>query len=86
MRTRTNLTTLLGMALFFLVFQCTIASGGTLYVDVKVSGADVKIEVDPAKLRGKADVRQVYGSYKKLNMHCGWKPQISLRESILHSK
>lgn len=48
--------------------------------------AELKIEVDPAKLRGKADVRQVYGSFEKLNTHCGWKPQISLNRSVLYLK
>ncbi len=45
-------------------------------------GVDVEIEVDPARLRGKADVSAVYGSFEKLKQHCGWVPKTSLEDSI----
>jgi len=44
--------------------------------------ADVKIEVDQARLRGKKDVSVVYGSYKKLKNYCGWQPKIELDNSV----
>lgn len=44
--------------------------------------ADVKIEVDQARLRGKEDVSVVYGSYKKLKDYCGWQPKIELDNSV----
>ncbi len=49
---------------------------------IKKSGAQLKIEIDPARLRGKADVNQIYGSYQKLHRHCGWCPTISIGESV----
>ena len=49
---------------------------------IKESGAQLKVEIDPARLRGKADVNQIYGSYQKLHHHCGWCPTISLSESV----
>ncbi len=49
---------------------------------IKESGAQLKVEIDPVRLRGKADVSQIYGSYQKLHRHCGWCPTISLRESV----
>jgi len=33
-------------------------------------------------LRGRSDVSKIYGSYKKLNAHCGWQPKRLLGESI----
>ena len=44
--------------------------------------ADVKVEVDPARVRGNDDVSQIYGSFKKVKDHCGWSPKRSLSESI----
>ena len=44
--------------------------------------ADVKIEVDTSRLRGKADVSQIYGSFQKLKNHCGWSPKRTLEDSI----
>ncbi|MHC4122774.1 MAG: NAD-dependent epimerase/dehydratase family protein [Planctomycetota bacterium] len=72
--------------IFNICSQVPVKISDLLEEMVNASGANIKIEVDSTKLRGNTDVRQVYGSYKKLNMHCGWKPQISLRESILYSK
>lgn len=43
---------------------------------------DVKVEVDPARIRGKRDVAAVYGSYDKLKAHCGWQPQTTLEQSV----
>lgn len=49
---------------------------------IKACGADVNVQVDPVRLRGKSDVSKIYGSYKKLNAHCGWQPERGLSESI----
>jgi GDP-4-dehydro-6-deoxy-D-mannose reductase len=49
---------------------------------INISGTNVKSEVDPARLRGIADVSIVYGSYEKFYNHCGWKPKITVEESI----
>lgn len=43
---------------------------------------DVKIEVDSSRLRGNADVSQIYGSFQKLKNHCGWSPKRSLEDSV----
>ncbi|MHC4158232.1 MAG: NAD-dependent epimerase/dehydratase family protein [Planctomycetota bacterium] len=45
-------------------------------------GANVRVEVDQARLRGCADANIVYGSYEKLRRHCGWQPHVSLKNSI----
>ena len=44
---------------------------------------DVKVEVDPARMRDEADVSVVYGSFEKLNLHCGWQPKTSLKQSVM---
>jgi GDP-4-dehydro-6-deoxy-D-mannose reductase len=49
---------------------------------VTCAGVNIKIEVDPERLRGISDGNNVFGSYKKLQDHCGWKPQTSLEASI----
>lgn len=49
---------------------------------IKHCGVEVKIETDPARLRGKDDVSQIYGSSNQLNSHSGWIPQTSLEDSV----
>lgn len=55
--------------------------GDLLQIMMNVSQAKVVVETDPARLRGAADVSTVYGSFQKLNRHCGWQPRRSLEES-----
>lgn len=40
------------------------------------------IEINPAILRGRTDVREMYGSSMKLTGRTGWKPRITLQESL----
>lgn len=49
---------------------------------IDCSGAKVRIEIDHGRLRGKADVSKVYGSYEKIKAHCGWCPKRCLADSI----
>jgi GDP-4-dehydro-6-deoxy-D-mannose reductase len=49
---------------------------------IAVSRAKVRIEVDPTRLRGQADVSTIFGDYRKIEKHCGWRPRLSLRQSI----
>lgn len=49
---------------------------------IKVAGAQVKVVIDPTKLRGNDDVSVVYGSYSRIYQHCGWEPKVSLIDSI----
>jgi len=49
---------------------------------IKCAGVDVKPEIDPARLRGSSDVSQIYGTFEKLQNHCGWSPKITLDKSI----
>jgi GDP-4-dehydro-6-deoxy-D-mannose reductase len=49
---------------------------------VTCTGADIKIEVDPQRLRGTSDVNTIFGSCEKLQCYCGWKPQTPLEISI----
>ena len=53
-----------------------------LQLMIAVLDSDVVAETDPSRLRGAADVSGVYGSYEKLNRHCGWRPRRSLEESV----
>jgi GDP-4-dehydro-6-deoxy-D-mannose reductase len=50
---------------------------------IKCSGVNIRIEVDPSRLRGNADVSVIYGSFEKIHKHCGWEPIIPLQESIM---
>jgi GDP-4-dehydro-6-deoxy-D-mannose reductase len=45
-------------------------------------GVDIQVEVDPARLRGRADVTTVYGSCEKLKKHCGWQWHTPLEKSV----
>jgi GDP-4-dehydro-6-deoxy-D-mannose reductase len=49
---------------------------------VEISGAQVNVESDAGRLRGKFDVPHIYGSYQKAFQHCGWRPHTSLSDSI----
>ncbi len=49
---------------------------------IEVSGLDVKVEVDRCRLRGRADISKIYGSFQKLKEHCGWTPKRSLEDSV----
>lgn len=49
---------------------------------IDVSRVRVRIEVDQTRLRGRADVSKVYGSYQKIKNHCGWQPERSLSQSL----
>ena len=49
---------------------------------VACTGATVKIDVAPELLKGTSDVDKIYGCYKKLQHHCGWKPKTVLEVSI----
>ncbi len=53
-----------------------------LEIMIDVSGLDVKVEVDPSRLRGHADVSKIYGSFQKLKDHCRWTPKKSLQDSV----
>ncbi|MGA2323112.1 MAG: NAD-dependent epimerase/dehydratase family protein [Sedimentisphaerales bacterium] len=49
---------------------------------VTCAGVDIKIGVDPERLRGTSDINTIFGSCEKLQHYCGWKPQTSLEISI----
>jgi GDP-4-dehydro-6-deoxy-D-mannose reductase len=49
---------------------------------ISVSKVNVKVEVDPEKLRGKSDVSVMVGLHEAITKHCGWSPMISLQESV----
>lgn len=52
-----------------------------LDVLVAISGLEVVIEKDPARLRG-PEVPELYGSYAAIQDACGWTPQIALEQSL----
>jgi GDP-4-dehydro-6-deoxy-D-mannose reductase len=49
---------------------------------VTFAGVEIKIEVDPERLRGASDISNIFGSCKKLQEHSGWKPKTALDFSI----
>jgi GDP-4-dehydro-6-deoxy-D-mannose reductase len=49
---------------------------------VTCAGVDIKIEVDPERLRGTSDINRIFGSYKKLQNYCSWQPRTLLEVSI----
>jgi GDP-4-dehydro-6-deoxy-D-mannose reductase len=53
-----------------------------LQMMIDCSGVKVDIEVDPSRLRGRFDVEKVYGSYQKIQKHCGWRPKRSLSQTL----
>jgi len=50
---------------------------------ITVSRAKIRIEVDPTRFRGHADVSAIFGDYRKIENHCGWRPLRSLQQSIM---
>jgi GDP-4-dehydro-6-deoxy-D-mannose reductase len=53
-----------------------------LNIMIAKSGAKIRFEVDPSRLRGNSDISDVYGSYEKIRNHCGWHPEVELEKSI----
>lgn len=45
-------------------------------------GKSIRIKINPALLRGKADVSIIYGSCQKVADHCRWQPRRTLQDSI----
>ena len=48
---------------------------------VELSGVDVKVEVDPERLRP-VDVPLIYGSFEKLRAATGWEPKIPIEQTL----
>lgn len=48
---------------------------------IEISGLKVQVTHDQARMRA-AEVPEIYGSYAKAEAELGWRPQISLRESL----
>lgn len=49
---------------------------------ITCADVDIKMEIDPERQRGTSDINTIFGSYKKLQNHCGWQPRTSLAISI----
>jgi len=48
---------------------------------IEISGADVSIESDPSRMRP-SEIPANYGSYARAQAQLGWRPTISLRDSL----
>lgn len=48
---------------------------------IQVSGVAVSVEIDPERLR-QVETPEIYGSYAKAERELGWRPTISLEESL----
>ncbi len=55
--------------------------GRVLELLTDISGAKVKIEIDPARVRP-AEVQTLYADISKAKSELGWSPQFSLRETL----
>ena len=49
---------------------------------IKLAGVDARLEVDPERFRP-AEQARIWGSYDKLHKHTGWRPLISMDETLL---
>jgi GDP-4-dehydro-6-deoxy-D-mannose reductase len=58
-----------------------VGIGEALNRMVTLSGIDVQIETDPARLRPD-DVLEVIGSFQKISTACGWSPRVPLDSSL----
>ncbi len=47
----------------------------------KSNSKKIKIVADPKRIR-KHDVKNIYGSYKKLYLHTGWKPNFTIEQTL----
>jgi len=48
---------------------------------IAIAGIDVKVEIDPKRLRP-VDVPTIYGDYEKLSRATGWQPEIKIAQSL----
>jgi GDP-4-dehydro-6-deoxy-D-mannose reductase len=53
-----------------------------LDIMVQESGLKVEVEVDPARLRHRAEIPDSYGNPQRIRAVTGWKPAVPLRESL----
>lgn len=58
-----------------------VSIGEALDMLLSSSDVDIIVEVDPTRLRP-VDLPEFYGSYDKLNAHCGWAPRHSIEEVL----
>lgn len=52
-----------------------------LNVLIELSGVNVEVVYDPQRLRP-SEMPTLYGSYRRIQRHTGWKPQLHLRQSL----
>jgi GDP-4-dehydro-6-deoxy-D-mannose reductase len=48
---------------------------------IDLAQVEVEVRQDPARMRP-SDTPCLYGSYAKIEEHCGWRPKIALRQSL----
>jgi GDP-4-dehydro-6-deoxy-D-mannose reductase len=64
-----------------------ISSGRSLAVQdildglISISGLSVKVECDPSRMRS-VEASELYGSYEKAEKELGWKPMLSLTQTL----
>jgi GDP-4-dehydro-6-deoxy-D-mannose reductase len=52
-----------------------------LFTLIDLAQLEVEVRQDPARMRP-SDTPCLYGSYAKIEEHCGWRPKIALRQSL----
>jgi GDP-4-dehydro-6-deoxy-D-mannose reductase len=52
-----------------------------LFTLIDLAQVEVEVSQDPARMRP-SDTPCLYGSYAKIEEHCGWRPKIALRQSL----
>ena len=66
-----------------LCFGKSVSIGSLLQELIKISGKEIAVELDPARVRA-IDIADSYGTYDKAHKDFGWKPRIDL-SGTMHS-
>lgn len=76
-----RLAALMGSGLYNLCSGVAVSIQDALDILIDISGLDVKVEIDPSRLRP-VEIQEVRGSNLKAQKELGWQPQIPLRQSL----
>ena len=79
-----RLAALKGEGLYNLCSETTVSIQSILDLLIRISGMEVKVEIDPSRLRA-TDTAESRGSYEKAKAELGWSPQIPLEQSLKDS-
>lgn len=70
-----------GQGIYNLCSGVSVSIRKALDILIEISGLDVKVEIDPSRLRP-VEIEEIRGSNHKAKKELGWQPEIELRESL----